>query len=77
MCRNVTGMVDIKEPMSLIETMIIRPFYKESILEKTYSHKILFYISQYLQEQNHCITLQLCIDEKYLQFFLIACGIII
>lgn len=62
------GLVKVVETTSLIETMIIRPFYKESILEKTYSHKILFYTSRYLQEQNHCITLQLCIDEKYLQF---------
>lgn len=46
--------------------MIIRPFYKESILEKTYSHKTFYTRDIYKTEPLRHIAI--CIDEKYLQF---------
>lgn len=63
-------MKTLKGYTALIETMIIRPFYKESILEKTYSHKNLllyFVISTRTERLHHIATLHRC---KISTFFL-------
>lgn len=55
-------MKTLERHIALIETMIIRPFYKESILEKTYSHKnfLYFVISTRTERLHHIATLHRC-----------------
>lgn len=49
---------------TLIETMIIRPFYKESILEKIYSHKTFLYARDIYKNRTIASQLQFALMKN-------------